>query len=186
MSRKKSDDYLWLAMNKPAEATTTRKEDWGRRTVYDLLPKGIPRVEAVGRLDRASTGLLLFTNDFKSAQELLDPENAISRVYQVVTDKPLPQEALTTLSEGLVLKGGTVCLPVKVRKSNTPASGRSYLFTLREGKYREVRRLVMHFGRKVRGLHRLSFGPVLLDQIKSGQVRPLALWEVSRLLKMAR
>ncbi|MBN1594809.1 rRNA pseudouridine synthase [candidate division FCPU426 bacterium] len=176
--------FLWLAMNKPAEVTTTRKEDWGRKTVYDLLPPGLPRVEAVGRLDRATTGLLLFTNDFRLAQKLLDPGNKIPRVYQVVTNKPLPEDIFAAMRRGVTLKGGTACNPFEVQKTGKPADGRSYQFCLREGKYREVRRLVMHWGCKVRGLHRLRFGPISLGTIKSGSTRRLDGREVNQLRKM--
>ncbi|MCK5242562.1 rRNA pseudouridine synthase [bacterium] len=182
--RKNSSGFLWLAMNKPAEATTTRKEDMGRRTVYDLLPPNLPRVESVGRLDRATTGLLLFTNEFKLGQALLNPENEIPRVYRVVTNRPLPEQALPTLRQGVLLQGGTICQPIKIQKNNFPTPGRSYVFTLQEGKYREVRRLVMHFGRTVRGLHRLTFGPIELGNLKPGQVRRLPDWEINKIRKM--
>jgi 23S rRNA pseudouridine2605 synthase len=183
-NRSYSSEFIWLVMNKPTEATTTRKEDMGRRTVYDVLPQDLPRVEAVGRLDRATTGLLLFTNDFKLGQALLNPANEIPRVYQVVTNYPLPEDALPALRQGIVLKGETVCQPIKIRKSALPRPGRSYIFTLKEGKYREVRRLVMHFKKKVRGLHRLTFGPIELGSLKSGEIRRLEVWEINEIRKM--
>ncbi len=160
-------------MHKPADVVTSRKDPFGRQTVYDLLPSGLPRLESVGRLDRATTGLLLFSNDFQTSQALLNPENEISRVYQVVTNHPLPPHALTLLRQGLILTDGTLCLPVKVHPLAAPAPGRSYVFTLREGKHREVRRLVMHFGYRIRGLHRQQFGPISLVGMKPGQVRRL-------------
>jgi 23S rRNA pseudouridine2605 synthase len=172
---------LWLALNKPAEVLTTRRDPAGRRTVYDFIPPGLPRVEAVGRLDRATTGLLLFTDDFTTSQALLDPEYEIPRTYQVVTDAPLPATALAILAQGAVLADGTLCAPVAVKPLAAPAVGRSYLFTLREGKNREVRRLVEQFGRRVRGLHRRSFGPVDLGDLGSGRTRSLTPVEIDRI-----
>lgn len=181
-----SQTYTWLALHKPADTVTTRHDPEGRRTVYAFLPPGLPRLEAVGRLDRATTGLLLFTNDFKLGQALLDPEAGLARVYQVVTDAPLPEQARDILSRGVLLADGTFCGPVKIQAAPLPAPERSYHFTLREGKNREVRRLVEHFGRKVRGLHRLSFGPVRIDDLKPGQVRLLSPAEITGLQRSMR
>jgi 23S rRNA pseudouridine2605 synthase len=177
--------YTWLAMNKPGDTITTRRDPEGRKTVYEFLPHHVGlKVEAVGRLDRATTGLLLFSDDSKLSQALLNPESEIPRTYQVVTNHPLPDHALTALAQGLILADGTLCAPVQAQTAETPAPGRSYRFTLREGKYREVRKIVMHFGCKVRGLHRLSFAGIELEGIKPGTVRNLREDEITRLHRM--
>jgi 23S rRNA pseudouridine2605 synthase len=175
--------FIWLALNKPGDVITTRNDPQGRKTVYEFLPQDLPRVEAVGRLDRASTGLLLFTNDFKLSQKLLDPENEVPRTYQVVTDAALPENALRGLREGVTLEDGTSYQSVRWEKIPGPAAGRSYRFILHEGKNREIRKLIEYFGRRVRGLHRLDFGPVLLGDLRCGKTRLLASWEVDRLRK---
>jgi len=177
---------IWLALNKPGDVVTTRRDPEGRRTVYDFLPPGLPRVEAVGRLDRASTGLLLFTNDFALSQKLLDPDTGVPRTYQVVTDAALSKEALRILREGVTLPDGTGYQGVRITALPAPAPGRSYEFVLREGKNREIRRLVESVGRRVRGLHRLEFGPIRLAGLRCGATRELAGWEVAALKKLAK
>jgi 23S rRNA pseudouridine2605 synthase len=171
--------FLWLAFNKPADTITTRRDPQGRRTVYEFLPQDLPpRVEAVGRLDRASTGLLLFTNDSKLSQALLNPQNRIPRVYQVVTNFPLPAEAQAKLAAGLTLADGTRLGSIQIKPLDTPAPGRSYQFTLYEGKYREIRKVVMVFNCRVRGLHRLSFAGIELGDLRGGAVRRLTPQEI--------
>jgi len=176
----------WLAFNKPATLLTTRRDPQGRPTVYDRLPSEYSVLEAVGRLDAATTGLLLFTDDGRASQALLNPCHEIPRVYQVVTDQPLPPAALAALKQGVFLGDGTFCQPVQVAPLPGPAPGRSYRLTLQEGKNREVRRLVQHFQRRVRGLHRLQFGPVSLSGLRSGAVRLLTPGEVRRLYRELR
>lgn len=174
-----SAERTWLLMHKPKGVVASRRDAWGRPTVYDLLPAGLPTVETVGRLDRDTTGVLLFSDDFPQVQRLLLPRFAVPRVYLVTTNRPLPDEAIPLLAQGVVLEGRTRCRPVQVE----PRGGNRYQFTLTEGKHREVRRLAMHFHRRVTDLHRLGFGPVFLGGLASGRVRLLMADEVSALVK---
>lgn len=164
---------------------TSRRDPLGRRTVYDCLPAGLPRVEAVGRLDRATTGLLLFSDDFRTAQRLLNPETELPRTYRVVTDRPLPRHARALLAQGLLLADGELLAPARLLPASAPVPGRTYLLTLHEGKNREIRRLAEHFGCRVRSLHRISFGPIRLLDLKLGETRLLREEEIAGLLRMA-
>lgn len=174
-----SPGRTWLLMHKPKGVVASRRDAWGRPTVYDLLPAGLPAVETVGRLDRETTGLLLFSDDFQLVQRLLLPRSAIPRVYLATTNRPLPAEAVSQLSQGVLLEGKTRCRPVQAELLGE----RRYRFTLFEGKHREVRRLAMHYHRRVTALHRLAFGPISLGELPLGEVRPLTSDEVSALAK---
>ncbi|MEW6516311.1 MAG: pseudouridine synthase [candidate division FCPU426 bacterium] len=164
-------------MHKPRGVVASRRDPWGRSTVYDLLPPGLPTVETVGRLDRDTTGLLLFSDDFPQVQRLLLPRFSIPRIYLVTTNRPLPPEAFAQLEAGLLLEGRTRCRSVRAEA----IADCRYRFTLTEGKHREVRRLAMHFHRRVTDLHRLVFGPIHLGDLPPGGVRPLNEVEVAAL-----
>jgi pseudouridine synthase len=174
-----SPERTWLLLHKPKGVVSSRRDTWGRPTVYDLLPTGLPTIETVGRLDLDTTGALLFSDDFQLVQRLLLPRFSVPRVYLVTTNRPLPEEAVPLLTQGVVLEGHTRCRPVRVESLGE----KHYRFTLTEGKHREVRRLAMHFHRRVTALHRLGFGPVFLGDLPPGQVRPLTPDEVSALKK---
>jgi pseudouridine synthase len=174
-----SPRWTWLLMHKPKGVVASRRDVWSRPTVYDLLPAGLPTVETVGRLDRDTTGALLFSDDFQQVQRLLLPRFSVPRVYLVTTNRPLPDEAIPQFTQGVLLEGHTRCRPVRVEA----VGEKCYRFTLTEGKHREVRRLAMHFHRRVTALHRLEFGPVFLGDLPPGKVRPLTDDEVSALEK---
>lgn len=167
--RKKRNVYI--AMHKPAGYVTTRSDERSRATVYELLGEVRDWVFPVGRLDRETSGLLLFTNDTAFGEALMNPESHVPKVYRVDLDRPLANEDVRRLESGLRLDDGTRLRPAKV----APASGAEGAFelTIHEGKNRQVRRMCESLGYEVRGLHRLSIGSLQLGTLAEGKTRAI-------------
>ncbi len=169
-----------LAVNKPRGVVTTRSDPEGRPTAWSLLPPDGGRLRFVGRLDRASAGLLLATDDTRLAAALEDPRAAVERVYRVKVRPRVGEDALTTVRAGVVV-GRRRARPASVEvESHGPRS--SWLrVTLTEGVNREIRRLAAAAGLEVEHLVRVSFGPVALGDLPPGRARELPPAEVATL-----
>ncbi|WP_018110839.1 pseudouridine synthase [Thermus igniterrae] len=164
-----------LALYKPRGYTTTRRDPHAERTVFALLPP-IPGLHPVGRLDRDSEGLLLFTNDGDLTLRLTHPRYGVRKVYRVWTKEGTLAEAVCRrLERGVVLEDG----PARAL-SCKPAPGGA-LLTLREGRKREVRRMLQAVGFSVVRLLRLRVGPIGLRGLRPGQYRRLSPEEVRAL-----
>ncbi len=161
-----------VMVHKPRGLVTTRSDERGRPTVYDLLPEARRHLKAVGRLDMASSGLLLFTGDNRLAAWITDPENAVPRVYRVTVRGRVTDDELARLAGG-VEDAGECLRPhqVTLRK----ASGREshLIVTLTEGKNREVRRLFAAVGHEVTALKRVGLGGLVLENLPAGQCREI-------------
>lgn len=163
---------LCIVLHKPRGYVTTRSDEKGRKTVFDLLPDSLQTLHAVGRLDMHTSGLLLLTNDTRLSSTLTDPVNGIPREYVVSVDGKVSDETLHKLTTGVEDDGELLrATKVGVRK----LSGReSHLFvTLQEGKNREIRRLFKAVGHEVTKLKRIAFGPIVLGELASGKYREL-------------
>lgn len=167
-----------LAMHKPTGVVTTRSDERGRPTVYDLLPAGLPFVSPVGRLDQDSSGLLLFTNDTQLAAAISGPASELPKVYRVRLDAPLSPRDIERLRAGAELDGERL-LPIGLDPDR--ADAQRSVWTLREGKNRQIRRLAAACGRAVIDLHRVAIGPLQLGELEVGAVRPLRDEELSAL-----
>lgn len=173
----------WVAMYKPAGYLTARKDDRGRPTVYSLLPPGARGLFHVGRLDRLSEGLLIFTNDGETAHRLLHPSHGIARRYMVDVEGDASEAEMRRLRRGVELEDG-VARAERVRLERLEGtSGRCSRIhlTLREGRKREVRRMIEVLGLRVIRLVRVSFGPVELRGMAPEETRELAVEEVQAL-----
>jgi 23S rRNA pseudouridine2605 synthase len=161
-------NYTIIAFNKPPGCISTRKDPQGRETVYDWLPQGYAQLRTVGRLDLQSRGLLLFTDDGDLAFRLTHPSYEIPRTYNVWTDRPIGPEGRKMLLDGFDIGDGEVAIAKRVKVDDEKAE-----ITLMEGKNREIRRMMEGIGRRVRDLKRLSFGPIELGPLASGEFREL-------------
>ena len=177
-------EKIYLVMNKPRGVVTTASDRKGRRTVYDLLPPEEAWVGPVGRLDKASEGLLLLTNDSEWAARITDPASHLEKCYHVQIDCVAGTDLLERLARGVTVDEDF--LRVKSARMLRAGQKHSWLeITLDEGKNRQIRRLLEAQGIEVLRLLRVAIGPLQLGQLKKGQVRTLKGEEI-RALKRAR
>lgn len=175
---------VYLALNKPRGLITTRDDPGGRPTIYDCLTNAeLPFVGPVGRLDKASEGLLLLTNDSRWGARLTDPRSAIEKVYHVQV-KGVPADGLlAAIGDGVVEPATAEALTVG-RVSLLRVGSRSSFWleiVLEEGKNRHIRRLLAVLGLEVLRLVRVSIGPVALGTMAKGDWRHLSSSEVRAL-----
>jgi 23S rRNA pseudouridine2605 synthase len=159
-------------MNKPRGVVTSAADEKGRRTVYDLLPPGQDWIGPVGRLDKASEGLLLLTNDSAWAARITDPASHLDKTYHVQVNCVATEELLHALTKGL--RDGSEHLSARAARLLRHGRKNSWLeIVLDEGKNRHIRRLLAALGMEVLRLVRVSVGPMKLADLKKGTVRPL-------------
>lgn len=177
---KKYDYYI---MNKPKGYVCTVKDDKGRKTVMDLLPQKIKRLFPVGRLDYDTEGLLIFTNDGDLTFKLTHPKNEVPKTYLVKTEKPISDEDLVKLRNGVYIDG------VKTKKCNvklieTLKTGSKIHITISEGRNRQVRKMFEAVNNNVDFLKRIKIGDLTLSGLNRGEVRQLSPREVDYLLNL--
>jgi 23S rRNA pseudouridine2605 synthase len=173
-------ERVHLALHKPKGYVTTRSDPEGRATVYDLLGELPAWIAPVGRLDRDTSGLLLFTNDSDLADRITDPEHHLPKTYVVTTRRELEDEALARLARGIELDDGPT-RPAQVRRLAPDGKRARIEIVLREGRNRQVRRMLEAVGHKVVALERIAIGPVKLGELAAGKLRPLTRAEVAAL-----
>jgi 23S rRNA pseudouridine2605 synthase len=152
---------------KPRGLVTSHKDPQGRKTVFEALPPGLPRVVSVGRLDLNTEGLLLLTTDGALARHLELPSTGWLRRYRVRAHGRVSQVALDTLNQGVTIDGVRYG-PVEARLDREQGSNLWLTISLREGKNREVKRIAEHLGLTVNRLIRVSFGPFILGDLAEG------------------
>ncbi len=170
---------VYVLLNKPKDFITTTNDPQGRKTVMDLVKKATTeRIYPVGRLDRNTTGLLLFTNDGEMAKKLSHPSYEVQKIYRVQLDKPFDEEGLEKLKEGLELEDG-------ISKVDNAAilspDGFSVGVELHIGKNRIVRRMFAHLGYEVIRLDRTVYAGLTKETLGRGQYRLLNEREIIRL-----
>ena len=162
---------LWR-YNKPVGLVTSEKDEKNRKVVFDNLPKNLPRVMSIGRLDLNSEGLLLLTNDGDLKRKLELPSTGWSRKYRVRINGKPSQENLEPLRSGITLNGEEF-KPMTILIDRQQGANAWLTITLKEGKNREIRRALNEIGFKVSRLIRISYGPFKLDQLKSNEVEEI-------------
>lgn len=172
----------YLVLNKPKDTITTLSDEKGRRTVMDLV-KSRGRVYPIGRLDRNTTGVLLFTSDGSFAHQLMHPRFRIPKSYRVRCDKPVTRDHLARLRAGVRLTDG-VTAPADVR-SLPAGKGTEIGITIHEGRNRQVRRMFELLGYEVKSLDRVAYGPITYEGMVRGSVRKLTTREIRALRRLA-
>jgi 23S rRNA pseudouridine2605 synthase len=167
-ARARTSAWRAILFYKPAGVLTTRRDPQGRRTIFDVLGPDGDGLEAVGRLDLASSGLLILTNDTQLANWITDPINAVPRVYLVTVRGRMTREKARQLTEGIADEGEILAAhAVTLRKISTRES--HLTIELRTGKNREVRRLLKAVGHEVTRLQRVALGGLDLHGLQPGE-----------------
>ncbi len=172
----KSEKLQYVLLNKPKGFITTMKDDRDRKTVMSLVEKACPeRIYPVGRLDRNTTGLLLFTNDGELAKKLTHPSYNIKKIYQVELDKPITEKDFTAIVEGLELEDGEI----KADELAVITDDKKTLgIQIHSGRNRIIRRIFEHLGYTVEKLDRVMFGKLTKKNLPRGKWRMLTDKEV--------
>ena len=170
---------VWI-LNKPVGYVSSNKEQFSQKSLFRLVPKDLPRVVSVGRLDIKSEGLLLLTTNPKLSSYLEDPSNKIERRYIVKVLGKIPKN-LDKLVEGQFLVDGILYNEIKIKLSNSEKKNMMEV-KLTEGKNREIRKVLNYFNLKVQKLKRISFGPFELNDIGIGNLVEIEIKFLDKLL----
>ena len=177
-----AERLMYVLLNKPKDFITTLTDPKGRKTVMQLVEKACKeRIYPVGRLDRATTGLLLFTNDGQLAKHLAHPAQEVEKVYQVTLDKAITAADIDRVAAGVTLEDGPAVVDeVAVLQGDRQSVG----LTLHSGRNRIVRRIFEHLGYEVVKLDRVLYGPLTKKNLPRGQFRHLHPREVAQLQQL--
>lgn len=176
--------FVYLLLHKPPNTVCTARDPEGRKTVFDCLPRQQARLFYVGRLDRNSEGLLLFTNDGDLANRLAHPRYHLPRTYEVTLDAALSADDLRAFKAG-VRDSGELLKVLQVEALEKTTRGVRYRLVLGEGRNRHIRRMAEAVGRRVLRLVRMEMGPLQLGNLPPGQTRPLKDREIQILRQAA-
>jgi len=179
------NEFIYIMMNKP-QGVLSATEDNHQKTVIDLLPLEFQEYEPfpVGRLDKDTEGLLLLTNDGKLAHFLLSPKRHVDKVYFAKIEGILSEDDRETFEKGIILEDGYLCLPAKldVLSIDEENATSEVHITIKEGKFHQVKRMVLAVGKEVTYLKRMTMGPLKLDEaLENGDYRLLRDEEIALL-----
>lgn len=179
---------VYLMLNKPAGYLTTMRDEIGRPCVADLMPcKRYPGLFPVGRLDKDTTGLLLFTTDGDMGQRLLHPSHHVWKTYEALVAGEVQEHELDEFRRGIEIDDGP-CQPARCRLLEVSRDGRESWIevSIHEGRKNQVKRMCARIGHEVIELHRRSFGPLDVGDLRLGEYRPLSPDEVAKLKAVTR
>lgn len=180
----KVEKYQYVLLNKPKDFITTSKDPQNRKTVLELVSNAcIERIYPVGRLDRNTLGLLLFTNDGMLAEKLTHPRNEIAKVYQVEVDQSIQKAHMQMMIDGFELEDGYAKVD-DITFADNGSSKTSAVLTIHSGRNRIVRRIFEHFDYKIKKLDRIRFATLDKKGLQRGHWRHLTEEEVGFLKTM--
>ena len=180
---------IYLMLNKNRGLVTTASDEKGRSTVYECLPADLRWVAPVGRLDKASEGLLLFSNDSEWAARILDPQTHLEKIYHVQIATLADEALVQSIVRDSRREEGEVALAKSARILRGGEKNTWLEIVLDEGKNRQIRRIFDRLGIEVLRLVRVAIGPIQMGELKKGETRPLTLAEknhLDRALQMPR
>ena len=165
---------IYLMLNKPRGVVTTASDEKGRDTVYSCLSAGLPWVAPVGRLDKASEGLLLLTNDSEWAARISDPETHSDKTYHVQVGAMFDETLVTAMTNGVRAGNGEVLRAKQARMLRSGQKNTWLEIVLDEGKNRQIRRMLEVSNIEVLRLVRVAIGPLVLGKLAKGNCRALS------------
>ncbi len=177
-------NYIYIMLHKPRGYVTTMSDEMDRKCVAELVADVGKRIYPIGRLDRDSEGLLLFTNDGEFANAMTHPSRHIAKTYRVSVKPAITEDQITILTSSMMMDGKKT-LPADVRIINKEEDKTSLEIILYEGKNRQIRRLCEAAGLETARLKRLSIGQLSLGHLKVGEYRHLTHDEVSLLKRQS-
>lgn len=174
---------VYIILNKPKRVVCTNSDPEGRTRAIDLLPQVKERVYPVGRLDADSQGLLIMTNDGEFANLLTHPRYGVHKTYQVTINKRIASEDIETLKAGMYLRRGPASMDtIKILRRGHKETQME--ITLREGRNRQIRVMLMRLGYRVKNLKRIRIGPLELKGLGPGNFRPMTPHEINMLRRL--
>lgn len=177
--------WVYVLLNKPKNTLSTVRDPDGRPTVMDIIQQAAPeRIYPVGRLDRNTTGLLLLTNDGELAERLAHPRNQVRKVYLVRLNRPMEEDELLRLRQGVVLEDGPAKPDQAYVAEGSPPT--ELVVEMHSGRNRIVRRMIEALGHTVASLDRIAYGPLTKKGLPRGKWRHLTPREVGYLKMMHR
>ena len=176
---KRIEEKVYFMLNKPLEVLSASSDDRGRKTVVDLI-KTDKRIFPIGRLDYMTSGLILLTNDGELFNRLVHPKSEIYKKYYIKVFGEVKKEEIEELKKGILLEDGKT-LPAKVSGIKYDKNKTSMYISIREGRNRQIRRMIEKFGYKVLMLRREKIGELFLGDLKEGKYRELTKEEIEYL-----
>lgn len=176
---KKIEEKVYFMLNKPLEVLSASSDDRGRKTVIDLI-KTDKRIFPIGRLDYMTSGLILLTNDGELFNRLVHPKSEIYKKYYIKVFGEVKKEEINELKKGVLLEDGKT-LPAKVAGIKYDKNKTSMYISIREGRNRQIRRMIEKLGYKVLMLRREKIGELSLGDLKEGKYRELTKEEIEYL-----
>ena len=176
---KRREEKVYFMLNKPLEVLSASSDDRGRKTVVDLI-KTDKRIFPIGRLDYMTSGLILLTNDGELFNRLVHPKSEIYKKYYIKVFGEVKKEEIEELKKGILLEDGKT-LPAKISGIKYDKNKTSMYISIREGRNRQIRRMIEKFGYKVLMLRREKIGELFLGDLKEGKYRELTKEEIEYL-----
>ena len=178
---KKKPTKVWI-LNKPEGYVCSNKEQFSQKSIFRLIPRDLPRVVTVGRLDINSDGLIILTNNPSLSAFLELPENQINRIYRVKVFGNINSELKKNSQNHLFIEG-VLYKNFKVKILTNKDNNNLLEICLKEGKNREIRNILKHFNLRVKKLTRISFGPFKLNDINKGEISEVNTKHLEKILK---
>jgi len=172
--------HLYYRFYKPAGYITTKNDEKGRKTIYDLLPENLQTLKPVGRLDRESTGLLILTNDGDLINELTHPSAKVPKLYRVTINGKITQNDINKMSKGMEIEQGKKAY-AQVEVLEIDNSHTTMEILLYQGMNRQIRKMFEMLGFEVKSLKRIQHATLTLAGLKRGEFKPIKPQQIKEL-----
>ena len=182
----RKEEHVYYLLDKPAGFICTLKDDKGRKTIRECMPDVKERIFPVGRLDYDTTGLIIMTNDGDFANRMMHPRYHLPKTYEVAVNGILTDQMLKMLENGIELNDGMTLPAEVVLLSRRQSTNKTVIqITIREGRNRQIKRMMEYFHCEVTRLNRIRYGCLEIGHMRQGDYRKLRSYEVRKLIHMS-